>query len=536
MVDSVNCQLPALEQQSRKPLPFSAKEGNPKAKPSKTVPTEVPTSLPEQDLQASSSGQPPTSANLSKKKRSAQNVEPSRSRRLSATKPVAGKKRSHRSDTESTDDSTRPTEDEVPVHPKVYKEEEEETGSADIDSPPPPPPKPDTTRKKRRTEDTNPTRGLPKTSTRTKRSETPAVATRSVMRLRSGTRGLTTEPATRVFALWKQDGHYYSGVVHSRKLKNKYLVKFDDGTEDEVELKNMRYRELQVGDRVIVTQDNAKGVVSDVSHVDAQGCVTLEVDNGKAISTRQANFDDIRIANRTMQSQWKERTIIPENIVTLVRPKRLLDTTPSKQSVINTTSGKARRELAKTGFVVTINPKNEERKQTMDEAMRAIQRHGGEVVDDWARVFTMKGKHSQNNQRWIATPDDFHWKSEAKIDRVFLLSDDAHQKPKFLLALALGIPCLSFEWLTKEGEFSSVCFLRPLGCIVLNRAHVRIGNRTFFQRVTLIHLVQESLSSSTLTGEIVVNTLWTLWPTEFQSNFFRRRRCCVLAQSYFRAQ
>jgi len=454
---------------------------------------------------------------------------------LPANEPIAGKKRTYKSDTESSEVSSRQlTEDERAMHPRVQKEEESESTD---DSPPPPPPKPNTSRKKRRcAEDVNPIRGMSKalTSTRNKRSETPAVATRSVKRLRSGvssTRGLTAEPATCVFALWKQDGHYYSGVVYSRGPKNKHLVKFDDGTEDEVELKNMRRRELLVGDRVITVQDNVKRVVSDVNHANSDGLFKLEFDNGEAVSTLQVAFRDIRIANRTIQSQWKNRMVVPENIVTVVKPKPLIDTTPSKQSVVSTTFGKAQRELVKTGFVVTIGPKNEEPIQTKDEAMRAIQQRGGLVIEDWSSVFTMEGKHSQSNKRWIATPQDFRWKPEVNVDRVFLLSDDAHQKPKFLLALALGIPCLSFEWLIREGKFSSVCFLRLPECTVLNWVHVRIGNRSFFQRGILTHLVPESLNSLISTGEIVLNTSRTSWLIEFQSSCFRRKRCCVLVQT-----
>ena len=446
---------------------------------SKTESAEVPTSHPEQDLQGQaffSRESPAAAVNVlpSKKRKGPQSLEPSHARHTStaclpATKPVAGKKRSHNSDTESSEDSSRyPTEDEEVMHPRVQKEEEEESESVDerdVDSPPPPPAKPDTSRKKRRrTENVNPTRGMSKASTltRNKQSETPAVATRSVTRLRSevpSTRGPTVEPATRVFALWKQDGHYYSGVVYSRGLKNKLLVKFDDGTEDEVELKNIRCRELLVGDRVIAIQDNVKGVVCDVSHADSRGLFKLEIDSGQAVATVQVGFGDIRIANRTIQSQWKKRTVVAENIVTVVKPKPLIDTTPSKQSVTSTISGKVQRELVKAGFVVTISPRNEDPMQTKDEAMCAIKQHGGLVIEDWSSVFTMEGKHSQSNKRWIAIPEDFRWRSEVNLDRVFLLSDDAHQKPKFLLALALGIPCLSFEWLTRAGKFSSVCFL-----------------------------------------------------------------------------
>jgi len=199
-------------------------------------------------------------------------------------------------------------------------------------------------------------------------------------------------------------------------------------------------------------------VVSDVSHADS-----FIAEGDKGIQT--LGFSEIRIANRTIQSQWRDRMVPGEDVVTAIRPKPLIDTTPSKQSVASTTSGQVQRELVKTGFVVTINPKNEDPAQTKEKAMRTIKQYGGLVIEDWSSVFAMEGKHSQSNKRWIATPQDFRWKSEVNLERVFLLSDDAHQKPKFLLALALGIPCLSFEWLARGGKFSSDWqpFLLPAG-------------------------------------------------------------------------
>lgn len=451
---------------------------NSKVKLLKTESIEVPTSLPEQDLQGqafSCEQHHTTTKNTlpSKKRRGGlESPESSRARPTSttrppATRPVAGKKRSRKSDTESSEHSEHQVaEDKEAMRSRIQKEEEEETESAeDHDADLPPPPKLDTSRKKRRrVEDINRSRETSKASTSTRiKSETPAVATRSAKRLRSGlssVRALTTESATRVFALWKQDGHYYPGVIYSRGPKGKHLVRFDDGTDDEVELKNMRRRELLVGDRVIIIQDNVKAVVRDVSRADSHGSVILETDNGKEPIAHDVRFCDIRIANRTIQSQWKDRKLVAKEIITLIRPKPTIDTMPSRQSATSTTSGRVQRELVKTGFVVTINPKNEEPLQTKDEVMRAIRQHGGLVIEDWSSVFTMEGKHSQSNKRWSATPQDFRWKAEVNLDRVFLLSDDAHQKPKFLLALALGIPCLSFEWLTRGGKFSSVCFMR----------------------------------------------------------------------------
>ena len=56
-------------------------------------------------------------------------------------------------------------------------------------------------------------------------------------RLRSVVSSATTRVAgghatpQRVFALWKQDGYYYSGIIHSIEVGDKYdsEVKFHDG-------------------------------------------------------------------------------------------------------------------------------------------------------------------------------------------------------------------------------------------------------------------------------------------------------------------
>ena len=269
----------------------------------------------------------------------------------------------------------------------------------------------------------------------------------------------SAEAATRVFALWKQDGHFYSGTIHStitRRGNAKYLVKFDDGTDDEVDLKNLRRCELTVGDNIILVSNGARAKVSDVSEVESRGVCQVEIDDGESVVTSDVEFQDIRIATRTLQSQWKNRVLDPETIVPIVRPKSLADTaTPSKQSLASL-SGR-NRELAKTGFVVTLSVKNTDPDQTKDDTTAAIRQHGGQILDDWSGVFTMEGHHSQSNKRWMATPEDFRLRGDVNLDRVFLLADDTNQKPKFLIALALGIPCLSFDWL-KQPKPSQVIF------------------------------------------------------------------------------
>lgn len=443
-------------------------------------PTIVPSSAPEQDLRGKGFPKLPSadaSSRAEHKKLKAKDVTAApRGRSTSTTSKGAKRKRPPSSSTEGSEDHGSV---ELPMFAKEEEEEtdrgeeeEEEIGSTydyDIDvASPPPAPKTGFSHKRRRIE-AKPS-SVPKGSTAVHRfSATPAPGARSIKRLRSGasTSRAASEPATRVFALWKQDGHYYSGIVHSvlpRRGNTKYLVKFDDGTEDEVELKNMRSCELYVGDNVIVS-NGARGRVSDVRELESRGFFLVEVNDGEKTMTSEVEFADIRIANRVLQNQWKNRILSPEAIITVVKPKLLTDTATPSQRSLASLPGRLQREFAKTGFVVTLSPKNSNPEQTKKSAMNAIKDYGGQLVDDWSSVFTMEGRHSQSNKRWTVTPDDFHLKEGVALDRVFLLADDANQKPKFLIALALGIPCLSFEWLTKATKPSEdwQAFLLPAG-------------------------------------------------------------------------
>lgn len=79
--------------------------------------------------------------------------------------------------------------------------------------------------------------------------------------------------------------------------------------------------------------------------------------------------------------------------------------------------------------------------------MAAIKHTGSTVFDDWGSIIKMEGRHSNANHRWVIEKSDVSWTGSDDIERVFLLADDANQKPKFLIALALGIPCVHVSWL-----------------------------------------------------------------------------------------
>jgi len=157
--------------------------------------------------------------------------------------------------------------------------------------------------------------------------------------------------------------------------------------------------------------------------------------------------------------------------------------------VLSATSNKGGRgkALNRTGLVVTLSPGNKNWEKIRENVMLAIKNNGGTVIEDWSCIFPMDGIHSNSNKRWVAVADDVQWVPKDGIQRVFLLADDANQKPKFLIALALGIPCLSFDWLhatvdkgTKDWQpyLLPAGFCEPLDARVSQMVDLDWGNCT----------------------------------------------------------
>ena len=302
-------------------------------------------------------------------------------------------------------------------------------------------------RKRKRAPSTKAPGANPKVAPKRSKRSNATPATRA--RLRSAVSNTATRAvgvhATRVFALWKQDGHYYSGTVHSIEVGDKYTIKFDDGTTATVNIDQIRLCQIHVGDDVLVA-NRTRG--SKVVSVDKLGddFVTVDLDDDIA----DFEIRDIRIAHKTIVYTWRDRILSPDTIVATVKPTKLrLSPSPSKLSVTSVPPirGDRKKVLAKTGLIITLSATNGNWEKDKESVMNGVKNSGGFVIDDLSAVVQMEGKHSMHNNRWVIGKADARWTGGDEIERLFLLADDPNQKPKFLIALALGIPCLSTAWL-----------------------------------------------------------------------------------------
>jgi hypothetical protein len=257
---------------------------------------------------------------------------------------------------------------------------------------------------------------------------------------------------TQVFALWKQDAAYFSGTVCERVgQSDRFQIQFDDGDEDVVDLKNLRRLELRVDDRVSIIESKDKAIVA---NVDGQnyGTVMVRLTDNLA-NELKVPVVGIKIQSRAISAQWEDRTINLDEIVTLVPTMK--SETPS--SLRNSNTGLNKKVLAKVGIVVTLSVTvGCDREKEKESILRVIRNIGGTVLDDWSDIFSLAGEYSSNRKRWVITSDSIGTETKLDIQQVFLVSDAANAKPRYLTALALGIPCVSVAWL--EALSSGVSF------------------------------------------------------------------------------
>jgi hypothetical protein len=442
----------------------------------------------------------------------------SRSRSASA-RPV--KKQRVKSETESSDDEAGHI-----FHAK--KEEEEETELADGDSmdmddeevaeP--------ASRKRKRGKaraNTKETKRVSRVSTRAGRNTE-----------REDTRSVSSGTGTKVFAIWKQDGHYYSGVVHSLISGTKYLVKFDDGMQDDVDILHMRLNGLRTGDNVILGDGEKATVVENES----EDIITVEFYSGVDLVQTNADISQIRIATRTISSQWKDRVLTTDTVTTVVGAKPLKITPSlSKVSLGSSTTARAGRgkALANVGIAVTLSPGHENWKATKQKLINSINAHGGTVIENWFSIIRMDGKYFEDKKRWVIRDKDVKWAGNRSLQRIFLLADDASQKSKYLIALALGIPCLSVEWLddyiATVGIFISVHDHSDITSVA--REGRQIGNHICCLRGVRSHWKHESLSSLIWTGVTARNISTRSWTTESPRRSSRAYLYCASVEISF---
>lgn len=246
---------------------------------------------------------------------------------------------------------------------------------------------------------------------------------------------------TRVFALWKKTDDYYAGTVYSSVGKQVYTVNFDDGQDGDVDLDDMRKLELREGDTVFLGTET-------------QGLKVIKVDlERRVVTVRQRNRNKevplrlVKIPGHEISANWGDRTLKrADEIVPMVRSAKTAGIPPSPAEGAKAKGKSKNTILARTGVVITLSKDCPNSIALKADLGNKIKDMGGTVLGDFLPHINMNGIHDRGNGRWRISKSDVQW-TRNDLDRLFLVADNITQKPRYLLAIALGVPCISIQWL-----------------------------------------------------------------------------------------
>jgi hypothetical protein len=150
----------------------------------------------------------------------------------------------------------------------------------------------------------------------------------------------------------------------------------------------------------------------------------------------------VKIKRAWIDDTWNNRVLSAANIKW---PKEVATTTtrsPQKASRASAPrSSKTNKKLTGTGFVISLSPSEKDTERRKNQLASTLTELGAINVDDWTKLFTLDGRIVNNNQHWRGKFSDVSYEGQ-RLDRLFLLAEGETTKPRYIFALAFGIPCL----------------------------------------------------------------------------------------------
>ena len=90
---------------------------------------------------------------------------------------------------------------------------------------------------------------------------------------------------------------------------------------------------------------------------------------------------------------------------------------------------------------------------SIDQYKELVQRRGGEVLQSWLSCFLFKGEFNETQTKWTSNSTDVvRWVGDRRpktrnIKTIFVITGPPSHTSKFLIAMALGVPCIDPLWL-----------------------------------------------------------------------------------------
>lgn len=321
----------------------------------------------------------------------------------------------------------------------------------------------------------------------------------------------------RVLAKFRdRTARWWAAIMTGVNDQGALRIKFDDGTCDTVDSHSVRQLRFNKGDKVKIDVTGQKnqvysviGLVNQITTdelaadklCDVRGWTTLRLmpvtrrstsNISSALDERFARLDDISLiylSDRLFQSFARTHPPVPltelgEQLAlkapdaTLPTPSTSPYSSGAMISQASSVDGEATGIFSNMGFCLSLSDEIGDKRALIE---KIIKNEGGMIIDtDFQGLFEQGTRSTQESNaiaqrvskesRSIAYP--IHQPSfmslrqeYASLKFVCLIVERASRKPKYLQALALGIPCVFYNWILHSDSASK---LRPWQCYLLS--------------------------------------------------------------------
>ncbi|KZT51253.1 hypothetical protein CALCODRAFT_503782 [Calocera cornea HHB12733] len=261
-------------------------------------------------------------------------------------------------------------------------------------------------------------------------------------------------PFSRVFALWSKDKCYYPATVTAQvsagRQAGQFNVLFDDESISCVPVDSLRAAVLKEGDTIAIQKGRqwreARIMEGAFSTVQLETLVRVRFDEGSQ-STEKVTVRYLRVPKNAV-TEWDDRKLTSEQVTPQVVVKKEPEDRRKRAGTAGPGAGSAsdsplappsqRHRIRPTsavleGHAFIVTSKEDKSKQDL---VQRIQLASGEVSEEFGDFFNVDAQR-------------ITWKgAERGLTAVWCIAREVSTTPKYLMALALGVPCLGSKFIS----------------------------------------------------------------------------------------
>ena len=278
-----------------------------------------------------------------------------------------------------------------------------------------------------------------------------------------------------ILVMYKSGKKFFAGWAVPVSA-SKWMVRPCDGNSTcELDFSQIYRCEFEVGDAIDVLPDKTKrresfGLATIVSVDDISTRLWVRVKfrpKGEPDVVLDITLAEVSLQGKPVKvdPRWKARLLRKEDLKQMSRqpvifplPVTSGQITPPPPTPVRVTTNTRTTSIAPgskwlNGVGIIFTNLTNLKDPGIDRYKELVQKHGGEVLQSWLSCFSFKGEIDEARTKWASKNTDVvKWVGDRRaktknVKTMFVITGPPSHTPKFVIAIALGVPCIGLRWL-----------------------------------------------------------------------------------------